>query len=633
MPPSVPNNPIPDPGSNDWVDRQRINIERARSDNRRSVPNRLMTQTFDISNGIWLNDTRESTPPEVSSSNSTQSESILTPEREQLLYTAKRVLHKERSDRMRARPRPIASKERGWFDHIENKKLEDTSTIELISSEIPVAIDELPSWRITELRNMRLTEVYEEGTNVIFRCYRCSLNTPWEFSYFCDGHLYCSEHVPDLKLCGACGELKDECISVKTYDSKNTWICPRCFDARDACSSCGRDLPNTNKIIGVCNRCIESADGSNPGRNFSHSLKWVNTKAGKIIKSKRIFSSEIEALTSYRDWAERLAGTTPREVGLSTDGSLHGKGYGFELQTPRLAGESGEELIYRVTTAVHNIGATVNETCGMHIHLDGDGIIYPDRRAYPSSLIQLWKAYIVYENVLISFLPFSRRRNDYCRPLSEAFQLIEIDTLHSLIDAEKLWYKERAYSNIRRAKGHHYHTSRYFGVNLNSLFSQGHLEIRTHSGTTNPRKILEWANLHALIVDAAANKKFTTAFLNESQATSDLKEKTDMLFTIIGLSETSKQYFRTRQGKFGDKKNLDEETQLEIPRGFEFVDAPSVVIPPVTMTTTGSTMNQDLLNSIYRDLLRRQPNENIEVEQTNTSAPGTIELSDEESPE
>lgn len=195
----------------------------------------------------------------------------------------------------------------------------------------------------------------------------------------------------------------------------------------------------------------------------------------------------------------------------------------------------------------------------MHVHLDGKGLLPSDRRSYPMALMQLWRTHLIFENVMISFLPFSRRRNEYCRPLSEAFKLSELELVESLIEAEKMWYKEITPRNIARAKGSHYHPSRYFGLNLNPLFSQRHLEIRLHNGTLNERKILEWANLNALMVDAAVAGEFTDDFLDEALATSNVRDKTNMLFKNIGLAESSRKYFYDRQHKFDNKKTQDED--------------------------------------------------------------------------
>ncbi len=254
----------------------------------------------------------------------------------------------------------------------------------------------------------------------------------------------------------------------------------------------------------------------------------------------------------------------------------------FELQTPKLSGARGEELIRQMTASVKAIKSVVNESCGMHIHLDGTGIIGTDRKAYPQALLQLWRTYVVFEDVIMSFLPFSRRRNDYCRPLAEAFKMGDLETIESIAEVEKLWYQERTYSNVYQAKGHKYHASRYFGANFHSLLAHGHFEVRFHSGTTNTRKILEWANLHALILDACEAGVMDHDLLREAQATYLISEKTKLLFDRIGLAQNSRQYFRSRQNKFGNKKTEDEEV------GKSKIVPPRIDEMPQIITNNGS---------------------------------------------
>lgn len=161
----------------------------------------------------------------------------------------------------------------------------------------------------------------------------------------------------------------------------------------------------------------------------------------------------------------------------------------------------------------------------------------------------------------MSLVPYSRRNNDFCRRLSEAFQINELDTIENMVDVEKMWYKARTSVDIRQAKNQHYSATRYFSVNFHCLLNDGHYEIRFHPGTLLSIKILEWANLHVLIADAATNLAFSPEFLREAQATYHLQEKAAMFFDRIGMSKASQQYFVGRQRKFADKKSREDETK------------------------------------------------------------------------
>lgn len=495
----------------------------------------------------------------------------LNPEIEARLSKAQIILRKREKDRLVEKVYPGGDKESDWQNHIKSKQKKVMPIWEITESEIPILVDHVQD-RLEESLHHGHRDIGADKEGLItITCAECALVVPPWYAWFCYGRLYCAEHVPTFNLCGVCGELKKDTLLVKTFDKQELFLCERCDISRTHCN-CGNSLEKIYKFVGMCKSCVNSPARFTGTRAFSHGLKWTGSQPGKTMTSGRFFSAELEALSPTRDWANILYRTLPGEMGIATDGSVEGfKLYGFEVQTPRLSGAKGEELIAHVTSAMSGVDATVNQSCGMHIHLDGAGLLPKDRGRYPVELMQLWKAYILYEGVLMSFLPFSRRRNDYCRPLSEAFQLNELDMVDSLVEAEKLWYKERTYQEVRHAKRQHYHTSRYFGINLNPLFGKGHMEIRSHSGTLNPQKILEWANLHALILDAAQAREFGSDFLNETQATPGLREKTRMLFEQIGLPESSRQYFYGRQKKFGDKKARDEEVSdnRRIPPVFE----------------------------------------------------------------
>lgn len=453
---------------------------------------------------------------------------------------------------------------------IKNRKWEGVLTTDLVQSEIPVPLTGFSPNRMKELVNvMGYTNIFlktRSGEDLRFSCAACSRMMIYYYGFFVLGGLYCASCVPVYNLCLVCNNLAKDCQAVKTYDGKEINACKRCIERRVGCGNCGTRIPTSRVQVGLCAKCVEGmSEAGSPRRHFSQGMKWVSKDVGEIVKSPRIFSCEIEAVSPMRDHATILGKSLPKEMGIGTDGSLSGPGYGYEVQTPRLGGAKGEELIHRTLSAIKSTNSSVNESCGMHIHLEGDGLLPKSRRIYPVALVSLWKTYIVFEDVILSFLPFTRRNNDYCRPMGSTFSVSQIDMIQNMSDAEKLLYQAPNYDHIREAKGHRYHASRYFGVNFHSLLANGHLEIRFHTGTLNAKKILEWANLHALIIDACVRLDMAPSFLSEVRSTLVLSDKTTMLFDRIGLSSSSRQYFFSRQKKFGDKAVKDEELK-NLPR-------------------------------------------------------------------
>lgn len=486
----------------------------------------------------------------------------MTKTREAHLYNERERLINE--NRSRASGDAMGHREGEYISLVRNKRRGNLTANEIIQSETPMIMDRISSQRREEIERMGLGNIISTDNGRMYVCKTCNVMVPYYFAMFCIGNIYCVGCNPHVALCNVCDHLREGCAEVQVFDGKTIMSCPRCLERRANCGNCGSKIGREMVQVGLCESCIERM--SRPGaseRHFSQGLKWVSRDKGEVVKSKRIWSCELEALSPLRDYSMILGKALPNEMGIGTDGSVRGTGYGFEVQTPRIAGTRGEELIHRAVAAIKTVKPTLNETCGMHIHLDGEGIIPNDRRQYPAALVQLWKTYIAFEDVILSVLPYPRRFNDFCRPISHAFSLAQLDVITSTLDAEKLLYEERTYPEIREAKNRHYHPSRYFGVNLHSLLAHGHLEIRFHSGTMNAKKILEWANLHALIIDAAVKGSLTKEFIIEAMSTSRLSEKTKLLFDVIGLTPASQQYFFSRQRKFADKKVDEDEVKNE----------------------------------------------------------------------
>lgn len=452
----------------------------------------------------------------------------------------------------------------------KNDKEENMTAREVVSSEVAVPFDWVSSNNRDTIiqRGMCPTIVRKPQGGATLVCRTCEHEVPLDYAFVCMGDLYCALHVPSLEACTMCRALNGNTEVVQTFDGRQIHACRRCIERRNRCTQCNNALPRAYMEVRMCGDCIEHEGAASAQRSFSYALKWVSEELGAIVKTKRMFSSEVEALAPDSGRLTVLGARLPRECGISGDGSINSSGREapFETQTPRLGGTKGEELVQRMAAVFKEIGAKVNDSCGMHIHLDGKGIILPSRKERPTAILQLWKSHLVFEDVIVSFLPYARRNNQFCRMMRSAFSVQSVETCTSLLEAEKLWYKERTYQEIQSSKGHHYHSSRYFGVNFHSLFANGHLEIRYHSATLNARKILEWANLHALIMDAAANKLLTPDFLQEAEMTTSLHDKTIMLFDKIGLAKPSREYFLARQRKFTKKTEKEADEPSTTPR-------------------------------------------------------------------
>lgn len=144
-------------------------------------------------------------------------------------------------------------------------------------------------------------------------------------------------------------------------------------------------------------------------------------------------------------------------------------GDGFEVVSPILRGEQGIDDLKTLVTALDDAGGTVNRRCGLHVHVDSQGMAL-------SEMQSIVRRYARYEEQIDAFMPPSRRGNvnTYCRslrPFVESENFTRARSVHDLVTAQP---------------------SRYFKVNLKSHAVHGSLEFRQHSGTLNAMKIHNW---------------------------------------------------------------------------------------------------------------------------------------------
>ena len=179
--------------------------------------------------------------------------------------------------------------------------------------------------------------------------------------------------------------------------------------------------------------------------------------------------------------------TTPHWK-IVTDGSC-----GYELVSPVLEGEHGIEEVRKAAAALEAAGAQVDKRCGFHVHFDA-------RSMNLKAVKNLFKLWLKFEDVLDTFQPPSRRgnANTYCQ--SNLRDRCEDARRHrdaclamfGAIDACK---------NMEQMRD--LYPCRYRKLNIHSYFRHQTLEVRHHSGTTDPAKITNWVRLMACMFDAA----------------------------------------------------------------------------------------------------------------------------------
>ena len=194
----------------------------------------------------------------------------------------------------------------------------------------------------------------------------------------------------------------------------------------------------------------------------------------------RNFGIEIEAYNCTRERLAReltAAGINVQVEGynhtdhtdhwkLVTDSSLSGNNT-FELVSPILHGEQGIEELEKVCWVLDLCNAKVNDTCGLHVHMDAAEF---DLATWKNLIL----TYKRLEGVIDNFMPRSRRNNHYCKTLTTISE-VKINRASNI-------------SDLRAAFSH----NRYHKVNLEAYARHRTVEFRQHGGSTNFTKMSAW---------------------------------------------------------------------------------------------------------------------------------------------
>ena len=370
------------------------------------------------------------------------------------------------------------------------------------------------------------------------KCVKCGEKIDEGDSSEQNGENYCGNCFDDIfGECQDCGDFvnNDELRSV-CDGGRN--VCGICIDNYHYCNGCGsyfNDETWDNGGNSVCGQCYENGTGQESNeRKYSDGKEYAS-------ESGRAYAVEIE--TYYPNMKERQKlFDLPKEIGITSDGSLGSRG--IELQTPKLTGTKGDELLKKVCQQLNNDKFIVDRTCGLHVHFDTSDF------KTTTQIRNLILFYLTFENVIYSFLPMSRRINRFCIPLSELYHLKEVTNLRDIDSIEKMWYREQSRESIDERKNEKYDSSRYAGYNFHSMLANGHIESRHHSGTQDYQKIKNWTELNIIILDNILSGRINDEKIIRIKNVFDLSQKTKLFFEMLGVNKKLQSYFKARQEKF-----------------------------------------------------------------------------------
>lgn len=156
--------------------------------------------------------------------------------------------------------------------------------------------------------------------------------------------------------------------------------------------------------------------------------------------------------------------------------------YSCEIVTPILQYEDIDDL-QNVIRALVKHGAIANESCGIHVHVDG-------KNHTPESLCRLLNFATGRQDLFYEALNVGARENRWCHKISpKLMKAMKKNGKESKGAAEQVWYSSVNDNYSGGISHEHYNSTRYHGINLHAFFTKGTVEFRLFNGTTHAGKI------------------------------------------------------------------------------------------------------------------------------------------------
>ena len=195
------------------------------------------------------------------------------------------------------------------------------------------------------------------------------------------------------------------------------------------------------------------------------------------------------------------------------------------------------ETVQQLIRELRKGGAKVNDSCGIHIHVDAS-------RHDPKTLRNVVNIMASKEDLLYKTLRVNIDRQYYCQKADLRFlEDVNLKRPKSMSEFETLWY------NGSSGRHTHYHTSRYHALNLHSVFSKGTIEFRMFNATLHAGEVKSYIQLCLAISHQALIQKSASRSRTQSS-----NEKYTFRTWLLRLGMIGEEFKTARQHLL---KNLD----------------------------------------------------------------------------
>lgn len=157
---------------------------------------------------------------------------------------------------------------------------------------------------------------------------------------------------------------------------------------------------------------------------------------------------------AHEKLGEKIKIARIQNVTVKGDGSIRNEENTFPVELCILFKRGNTEALEKLCALLNSLGARVNKSCGLHVHLDARDINSRQATLRGRRLLNAL-------DIFAAMVPKSRRNNQYCA------------------------------LTMNKQKG----GSRYAAVNLHAYQKFQTIEMRLHSSTTDFSKIIHWVNI------------------------------------------------------------------------------------------------------------------------------------------
>ena len=172
--------------------------------------------------------------------------------------------------------------------------------------------------------------------------------------------------------------------------------------------------------------------------------------------------------------------------------------YRVEMVTPKLTYDEMEKF-QECVRRIRQAGGKVNDSCGMHVHVDAS-------KHTPQSLKNALSIMYSKEDILFKALNVNEHRVErWCQKVREPMleKIRKLPTNTTMERLKREWYGGRDESY------EHYNWTRYYALNLHSVFYRGTLEWRCFESTLHAGKVRANITLALAISAQAINQSRT----------------------------------------------------------------------------------------------------------------------------